>query len=81
MCPSAPGLPRGSRSFSLCGADRTNQTYFDRIDQSKIDVPQWTPKVTDLHPCDMQVRSRATLRMMQQTRCPRLPRMYNIQYY
>lgn len=31
----------------------TNELYYNQIDPSKIDVPEW-PAIEDLHPCDFQ---------------------------
>lgn len=32
---------------------RTNEYYYNKIDPSKIEVPEW-PDLKDLHPCDLQ---------------------------
>eukprot|EP00051_Salpingoeca_urceolata_P003170 m.55709 g.55709 ORF g.55709 m.55709 type:complete len:101 (-) comp12550_c0_seq1:901-1203(-) len=31
----------------------TNSYWFNKIDPTKIEVPEW-PKLEDLHPCDLQ---------------------------
>ena len=42
-----------SRLFLPCCTDHTNDYFLDMVDQSKVDVPAWTP-LAEMHPCDFQ---------------------------